>query len=370
MKHFTIMIKPASALCNLRCKYCFYANISSLREVRSYGRMSLDTMKRMLDNIYIDLDDGDTLSFAFQGGEPTLAGLSFFQEFVAYNQQQTKNITVNYSIQTNGTLLTDDWGYFLKKHQFLVGISIDGTLANHNLNRLDMNGQGTYRHVLRGKEILEKYEIEHNVLCVLTEKLAQQPDEVYQFVKEMQIDYVQLIPCLNDLDKVEKNEYALTPESFASFYKRIYDLWQQDFIDGDYTSFNLIDAIIHQISGHGIMSCGLNGQCGIQYIVEADGSVYPCDFYVLDEYRLGNLADGTGTIMDMLKNKIRHQFLCEKNKPYDYCEDCPFVRLCGGGCKRMKDAMYLNETATYCGYQDFLEEKLPQMARLAQALYG
>lgn len=367
MKHLSVLIKPASSLCNLKCKYCFYANISSLREVRSYGIMKVEVMERLIDNIYKDLDDGDQMTFSFQGGEPTLATLSYFERFTEYVKKQTKKVQVHYAIQTNGTLLNKYWAFFLKENNFLVGLSIDGTPYYHNLNRVNTRNKGTFDVVLEAKKLLDEYQVEYNILCVLTNDLAIEPDTVFDFIKENEINYIQFIPCMDDLDAEKSSGFALTPERFASFYKRIYDLWEKEFIDNRYYSINLIDAIIHLVSGHGAINCGMLGNCKVQYVVEADGSVYPCDFYVLDENRLGYLTENT--LFELLESSNLNIFLCEKSKPYEYCDACPFVRMCQGGCKRMKYAMYLNAGETYCGYQDFLVHKMGRMQRVSQILY-
>ena len=367
MKHLSVLIKPASSLCNLKCKYCFYANISSLREVRSYGRMTVEVMERMIDHIYKDLDDGDQMTFAFQGGEPTLAGLSYFERFTEYVNKQTKKVQVHYAIQTNGTLLNSDWAIFFKKNNFLVGLSIDGTSHYHNLNRVNTRNKGTFDVVIEAKKLLDQYEIEYNVLCVLTNDLALAPDKIFDFIKENEINYIQFIPCMDDLDAEKTSEFALTPERFASFYNRIYDLWEKEFFNNRYYSINLIDSIIHLVSGHGAFICGMLGNCRVQYVIEADSSVYPCDFYVLDENRMGYLTENT--LFELLESSNVNRFLCEKMEPYDYCNTCPFVKMCQGGCKRMKHAMYLNEAETYCGYQDFLKNKLNRMQRVSQVLF-
>ncbi len=168
LKHISVLIKPASSLCNLRCNYCFYADVSSLREVKSYGRMKHAVAEQMIENIYCDLKDGDRLSLAFQGGEPTFAGLRYYEHIVGLIAKQTKRVEVNYAIQTNGTIINRFWCDFLKKHHFLVGLSIDGHPLYHDLNRLDAKGQGTFHRVLETKRLFDEYQIDYNILCVLT----------------------------------------------------------------------------------------------------------------------------------------------------------------------------------------------------------
>lgn len=218
MKHISVLIKPASSLCNLRCSYCFYANVSSLREVRSFGKMKEEVTDKMIENIYADLEDGDQLTLAFQGGEPTMAGLNYFRKVTQLVDQQQKQVQVHYAIQTNGTMINEKWCAFLKEHDFLVGLSIDGHPLYHDLHRVDPKGRGTFQRVLQTKQLFDHFEIGYNVLCVLTNPLAKEAKKVFRFLKEQKIDFVQFIPCLDDLDAKERNSYALTPKRFAGFY--------------------------------------------------------------------------------------------------------------------------------------------------------
>ncbi|MDL2327594.1 radical SAM protein [Ruminococcaceae bacterium OttesenSCG-928-A11] len=159
------MLKPASALCNLRCRYCFYADVSSLRGVPNYGIMSGETAHDVIGNIYRDLEDGDEITLAFQGGEPTLAGLDFFKGFVAGVERQPVRARVNWALQTNGVLLDRDWCAFLREKHFLVGLSLDGDAAQHNANRVDGHGQGSFAQVMAAKRLLEAAGVDYNVLC-------------------------------------------------------------------------------------------------------------------------------------------------------------------------------------------------------------
>lgn len=366
MKHLSVLIKPASSLCNIRCQYCFYANISSLREVKSYGIMTNDVMEKMIDQIFIDLDNGDQMTFAFQGGEPTVAGLRYFERFIQYVDQQEKEVNVHYAIQTNGTMLNDKWAAFLKENDFLVGLSIDGCPKFHNKYRLDTQNKGTYSRVSKAKKLLEAYDISFNVLSVLTDDIARNPDAIFDYLLEEGIDYVQFIPCLDDLEAEDYSEFALQPEQFASFYSRIYKRWQEEFVKGHYISIQLIDSIINLIGGRGGGMCGLTGNCGVQNIIEADGSVYPCDFYVLDRYKMGYITEST--LFELRASAPAREFLCSDSSLSDYCQTCPFLKMCYGGCKRLKHTMYLNKEENFCGYQTFLKEKYSSMREISLAL--
>lgn len=368
MKHISVLIKPASSLCNLRCKYCFYANVSSLREVRSFGKMKPEVAEKMIENIYADLDDGDQLTLGFQGGEPTFAGLSYFQAIVALVKAQTKQIQVHYAIQTNGTLINESWCRFLKENNFLVGLSIDGHPLYHDLNRVDTKGRGTFQRVLHTKHLFDHYQIDYNVLCVLTNPLAKEAKKVFQFIKKEKIEYVQFIPCLDDLDATEKSPYALTPKRFASFYHQLFHLWLAELRRGQYISIKLFDDLVNLLVHRQVTACGILGNCQVQYIIEADGSVYPCDFYVLDEYRMGYIQDQT--LRELFEQEISQKFVCDKPPLSALCQACPFLSMCHGGCKRMKDAMYVDEQAQICGYRSLLKEFIPHIEEILSIVQG
>lgn len=362
MKKISVLIKPASSLCNIRCKYCFYANISSLREVKSFGKMKKDVAEKMIDNIYIDLDDGDELSIAFQGGEPTLAGLPYFQSIVDLINKQEKEVKVDFSIQTNGILINQRWCEFFKKNNFLIGLSIDGHPIYHDLNRIDPKGRGTFNKVLATKKLFDEYKIEYNVLCVLTNPLAKEAKKVFNFLIK---ENIQFIPCLDDLEPNGKTSYPLTPKRFASFYRTIFKLWLDQLDKGNYLSIKLFDDIINLLVDRKITACGMLGNCQLQYVIEADGSVYPCDFYVLDEFRLGFITEHS--LKELFEQELSKYFICDKPQLPNKCKTCEFKKICNGGCKRMKDAMYVDQD-DFCGYKNLLASILPNINYILHSL--
>ncbi|MDQ0221838.1 radical SAM/SPASM domain-containing protein [Streptococcus moroccensis] len=362
MKHISVMIKPTSSICNIRCKYCFYADVSSMREVTSYGKMTPEITKNMIEQIYLDLEDGDKLTLTFQGGEPTLAGLSYFENLVEVVNKQEKKINVQYAIQTNGMIITERWCSFFKKHNFLIGLSIDGLPEFHDLSRIDVKKRGTYFRVKKTKELFEKYQLDFNILCVLTNLLAREPKKVYKYLKEEKIEYVQFIPCLDDLIKTKKNKFALTPQRFLSFYKKIFELWMRDLEKGQYISIKLFDDIYNLFVNGQVNACGMLGNCSIQYVIEADGSVFPCDFYVLDDFKMGNIQNER--LRELFNSKQAQQFISEKNPINIMCHSCPFKEACYGGCKRMKDAMFIDEKYSMCGYRDLLKIFIPNLRKI------
>lgn len=366
MKHLSYLIKPASSSCNMRCRYCFYEDVSSLREVPTHGIMERSALAKLIQCVYQDLDAGDHLALAFQGGEPTLAGLDYFRDLISAIALQEKPVHVSYSIQTNGILLDDEWAVFLKKHDFLVGLSMDSEPVTHDANRLDLTGAGTSRQVRRAWQLLRKYEIPTSILTVLTRQLASDPGRVMDHLIAEEIPAVQFIPCLAPLADDRDDPYALTPELFASFYNELFQRWLGEIRKGHAINIQFFDGVLELLATGQEILCGLKGRCQVQNVVEADGSLYPCDFYVLDQYRMGSLLESPAASLRQSPGAIA--FLTGRPEPAALCERCPYLTLCHGGCPRMRHSMYLDETETFCGYRDFLDQNMPTLRILARQL--
>lgn len=368
MKSFSLLIKPASSLCNMRCRYCFYADVSSLREVKSFGTMEAGVAKQLIENVFSDFETGDRITFAFQGGEPTLAGLAWFEAFVQMVTQtmadQNKILDIHYALQTNGLLLDEQWCRFLAEYHFLVGLSLDGEAAFHNENRVDAQGQGTHGRVMAAKRLMDRFQVEYNILWVLTNHHARYPQKIWRFLCDNDIRYVQFVPCLDELNQAKASPYALDPRRFASFYIKLFQLWQEDLQKGRYRSINFFDNLFNLLTKRMVTACGFAGQCQAQFVVEADGSVYPCDFYVLDEWRVGSLAAQRPS--QLIANERMQRFLTRPRNYGGLCQSCKWSRLCGGGCLRMKDAMYLTKDGSFCGYKSFLDTCEDQIIYLAK----
>ena len=327
-----ILLKPASGDCNLRCKYCFYCDEMHHRENSTYGRMSLETLEAVIARAMAESEGQCT--FGFQGGEPTLAGLAFFERVVALQQQYSRpGLQVYNALQTNGMLLDDHWAAFLGRNKFLVGLSLDGDESLHNLYRVDAAGRGTFAQVEAAAELLQRHGVEFNILTVVTAQTAKHIRRIYRYFQRKGFVYQQYIPCLDPLEAARGSQkYSLTPQLYGRFLITLFDLWYEDRMAGRFVYNRYFDNLLGICIGRQLEACGMLGHCGIQYAVEADGSVYPCDFYMLDGYCIGNFRENTLAEMDAKRLEIG--FLQKSAQIHGDCRRCQWAPLCRGGCRR------------------------------------
>lgn len=367
MNNVSVLIKPSSSLCNIKCKYCFYIDEAQNRKIENNGIMTEKVMTAIIDKVLQNADKN--VLFSFQGGEPTTAGIEYFNSFIDYvNNRNKKNININYSIQTNGVLIDDKWCELFKKNNFLVGLSFDMIKDIHDKYRTDKIGNATYNKVLETKKLFDAFNIEYNILTVLTSELSKYPKDVYKKIKKLNIKYTQFIPCLSEINSCY-NEYSIKPKEFSHFYKEIFSLWKEDFFNNIYYSIQFFDNIIPLLGGgYAPMSCGINGICTNQMIIESNGDVFPCDFYCLDNYKLGNIADED--FDNIFYNQKAEYFINEKdniinNDDYKLCRSCRYFQICKLGCKRMLENMYIdNKDKTFCGYKDFLDYSINDIIKI------
>lgn len=362
MKYVSFLIKPVSSLCNLRCPYCFYEDVSRKRETKSYGKMNMDTVEALVLRAVEETEENGALVFAFQGGEPMLAGLEYYEAFVKLVKREKGNRQVHYALQTNGTLIDEEWAKFFRAEAFLVGVSLDGYESNTNRFRVDEKGNGMYAKIMEGVRQLEKYKVEYNILSVITSQLSKHAEAYYKFLKGHHFSHVQCIPCLGELGGETK--WQLKPEEYAEFYKKLYRLWLEDYLSGEYRSITLFDNLLLMLTDRPPQQCGMLGFCTAQLVVEADGSVYPCDFYVLDQHKCGNIKKNT--LEEILKSDAMLQFIKEKKQIPEICKTCPFWKICRGGCKRQNSAFLIED---WCGHREFLTEAYPTLIRIAKNIY-
>lgn len=363
----SILIKPASANCNMDCKYCFYKCLSSHREEYSKGFMKEETLETLVREA-IAYADG-SLTFAFQGGEPTLAGLDFFQKAVELQQKyNNKKLQIENTIQTNGLLIDEKWARFLGEHRFLVGLSLDGPKKMHDRYRKDAGGQDTFARIMHSVQLLEQYHVDYNVVTVVTNDTAKQASFLYKFWKRNHYPFVQFIPCMDEIKRQdgtqERSIYAVEPEQYGKFLCELFDLWYADFAAGETMDIRMFSNLAQMAAGYPAEECGMNGCCNCYFVVEGDGSVYPCDFYCMDEWKLGTVNDG----FVQMKTSEKAKAFVEASRPVcAACQECPYFSLCRGGCRRWREPFVdgkpgLNQLCS--AYRMFFAHAAERMERL------
>ena len=363
MKRLTIMLKPASSLCDMRCGYCFYSDVAASRQIASMGVMKRETADSVINNVYADLEPGDFVNFAFQGGEPGLAGLGFFEHFTAEARKAAEpGVETRYAIQTNGLMIDGAWCDFFKANDFLVGLSLDGDMALHNQNRMDRNGKGTFKRVMDAKKTMDQSGVEYNILCVLTAESSRRASRIWDFIIREDIRHIQFIPCLESLEGTP-HPAALTGERFYRFYTALYPLWENEANKNNIINVRLFEDIAGIfLAGRGV-TCGISGRCSPQIVVEADGGAYPCDFYMIDKYRISDLT--RFSLREVFEAVVSSGFLADMPPPPPLCGACAHNQWCGGGCKRMARAVY----GENCGMKMFLDERLDSLLAVAAKIY-
>lgn len=325
MNNLTLLVKPASSACDMRCGYCFYSDVARRRAEGNRGIMDRRTSEELVSKIFAAAPA--RVSILFQGGEPLLAGLPFYENFVSLIKKHNANgIPVNLSIQTNGLSVDAEWAEFFRANGFLTGLSLDGPEDVHDAFRRDASGRGTFDRVLRAAETLAAHGAEFNVVSVVTDLSAGRAEETYRFFRSLGFRHLQFIPCMDDLDGGAR----LSPEGWGRFLTDLFDPWYEDFVRGDVVGVRNFEDFVSALAGLSPATCGARGVCGVYFAVESDGSTYPCDFYCLDEYRLGSVFDPEPFALDG-----KHRRFVEESLPVpDECAVCGYRRLCRNGCRR------------------------------------
>ena len=359
MQHLTILIKPASSLCNMRCEYCFYHDVASQRAVPSYGIMTDDVLDTLIRRAFAFAEK--SVSFVFQGGEPTVAGIDFFKRAIAYQKKyNSRRIAVYNTIQTNATLITDALAEFFKNNGFLVGVSLDGDRVLNDKYRRLADGSGSYDSIVRGIDLLKKHGVDFNVLAVITRESAKSPSLLYSALKEYK--YLQFIPLIDAFGK-ESSDFSLNAEDYGRFLCEAFELYYRDIMDGNYVSVRDFDSYVNMLRGMPPSSCAMQGKCGGYFTVEADGSVYPCDFYVTDEYRIGNICDES--FFTLAKSDKLSDFITSSVCVSEKCRACKWFKLCRGGCRRHRE--HFSGVTKFCeGYAYFFDTCYEKMRKIAQ----
>ena len=354
-----VMSKPIGPICNIDCKYCFYLEKEKLYPDTRKWRMPDDVLEEYVRQ-YIEQQDIPEISFAWQGGEPTLLGVDYFRKVVALQQRYANGKQIHNAFQTNGTLLDDEWGQFLSANRFLVGLSIDGPRELHDRYRVDKHGRGTFDDVVRGLGFLKKHHVEFNTLTVVNRVNSQHPLEVYDFLKGIGSGFIQFIPLvervasttgpltvLNNRLPLDLAEPPLAGEAFdpsspvtpwsveakqyGEFLVRIFDRWVRR--DVGRTFVQLFDVALGIWAGAGSSTCVFAEKCGRALAMEHNGDLYSCDHYVYPKYKLGNVMNAS--LASLVDGAQQVKFGNDKLDTLpDFCRSCDVRFACNGECPK------------------------------------
>ena len=354
---FHMLAKPSGPICNLDCHYCFYTEKETLFSGTPSFRMSDETLRKFIKQ-YIEAQESPEIPFVWQGGEPTLMGLDFYKKVIEFQRKYGKGKKITNSLQTNGTLLTEEWCQFLAQHGFLVGLSLDGPELIHDHFRVDRGGKPTFHKVLKALHLLKKYKVSFNVLTCVTKFSSQYPLEIYQFFKEQGVEYIQFIPIVERMpDKnalqlglrhatppdvseksIEKSvsSWTVEAEKYGDFLIAIFDEWVRRDV-GKVHVMNFEHALTAWL-GLPATSCIFAETCGRAGIVEHNGDVYSCDHYMYPDYRIGNIYQDP--FAEMMDSEQQRQFGENKKKSLpQYCQTCEVKFACHGECPKHRFLM-------------------------------
>ena len=347
-----VVAKPIGPMCNLNCEYCFYLDKQALFPEDEKYRM-LDKVLSAFITKYITSQSTPVVEFVWQGGEPTLLGIEFFKRVVDLQKPFAKRKTITNSLQTNGTLLTAEWCQFLKKYNFMVGISLDGPKEIHDRYRRDRKSNGTFNQVMRGLKLLQEYKVDYNVLACVARETAKQPLDVYHFLKGEGVEFIQFTPVverLSDvsgassglrlagpatLDKKERltevTPWSVIPEDYGDFMISVYEEWVRHDV-GTIFVMNF-EWVLNAWIGNPSPVCVYAKQCGRALVIEHNGDMFACDHCVYPEYKLGNIL--SDTLPEMVAKSLRSGFGVVKETALpSWCRSCEVLPACQGGCPK------------------------------------
>jgi len=347
-----VVAKPVGPACNLDCTYCFYLEKKALFDQGISMRMSDSLLQSFIKN-YLESQPTPEVEFVWQGGEPTLLGVDFFRRVVDHQRSCANGKVIRNAIQTNGTLLNEEWCRFLKKHTFMVGISLDGPQAIHDRYRRDRQGKGSHGRAMRGLSLLQRYGVEYNVLASVARETAMYPLDVYTFFRDAGVEFIQFAPVIeryaNPLDstpglrlappaaldrperRMQVTEWSVEPEVYGDFLIAIFEEWVRNDV-GQVFVMNFEWALNAWI-GNASPVCVHAKQCGRSLVIEHNGDVYACDHCVFPQYRLGNIEYDTLTAM--VERSLRTRFGIDKEAALPrVCLECDVLAACQGGCPK------------------------------------
>jgi uncharacterized protein len=360
MRPFSLLIKPASADCNLACEYCFYTPKASLYPETARHRMQTDVLDQMLRS-YFEAPQQE-FAFAWQGGEPTLMGRAFFETAIERQRALAPpGATVTNALQTNGTLIDDAFAATLAEHGVLVGISIDGPAHIHDRYRTTRGGGESHARVMRGLEALRRHGVAYNVLTLVTQANVREPQAVYEYLKGLGARYHQYIPCVEYDGAGALTEYAITGEQWGAFLTGLFDAWAP--ADAATVSVRFFDSVLQKLLSGRPSVCYMGKDCRHYFVVEHSGDIYPCDFYVEPRLRLGHVA--TDRFVHLWRSQAYREFARAKRTLPAACGDCPYLDYCAGDCPKMRAGGAAAPSVLCEGWRRFYGHALPRLEELA-----
>lgn len=391
IRAFHVMTKPIGPLCNLDCRYCFYLEKEKLFPANENFKMS-DAVLETYIRQYIEHQDVPEISFAWQGGEPTLLGVEFFRKVVALQKKYAGGRAISNALQTNGTLLDDRWAAFFAENHFLVGLSIDGPAKLHDAYRVDKKGAATYAKVIAGLRVLKKHQVDFNTLTVVNRVNSRKPLEVYRFLRDIGSGFIQFIPLVERLADAEATrlgldlavppradeegtrpmpvtDWSVEPRQYGEFLSTIFDEWVRRDVGRTYVQ--IFDVTLGNWLGRGGGLCVFSEKCGTALAMEHNGDVYSCDHYVYPRYRLGNILNQA--LGAMVASPEQRSFGNAKADTLPaYCRACEVRHLCHGECPKHRFLRTPDgeDGLNYlcASYKKFFTHSAPAMRRMAALL--
>lgn len=382
-KPLYVMLKPTGAHCNLACKYCYYLEKNKLYPTAQRHLMS-DEMLEQFTREYIEAQTMNQVLFIWHGGEPLLRSIDFYRKALSLQQKYARGRRIDNVIQTNGTLLTDEWCEFFAQNHWLVGISIDGPQPDHDHYRLTAAGKPSWQKVMQDIKLLKKHGVEWNAMAVVNAYNANHPLEFYRFFKENGCQFLQFTPIverltrhedgrtlasLADKDEISLSEASVTPEQWGYFLCAIFDEWVRKDVGKIFVE--IFDCTLANWMGISPGICAYSKECGHAGVMEHNGDVYSCDHFVFPEYKLGNIRDHS--LIDMLYGEQQQEFSRLKHSSLPrQCKECDMEFACHGECPKnrfMKDKYGDSGLNYLCpGYYHYYQHVAPYMDYMKQEL--
>jgi len=363
----SILVKPAGPDCNMACAYCYYLGKSSLFQNTKKHRMTDTMLQTMIRQVM--KQSRESVTFTWQGGEPSLMGLPFYQNALTYQQHYNRGQSVGNGFQTNGLLLDRSWATFFKKSHFLVGLSLDGPQHIHDHYRTMKNGHGSWSLVSDRAKLLLDTGVDVNALVVLNDYSVRFPEEIYLYFKELGFQYLQFIPCFESSpgEKQADLPYSVAPQQYGHALCTLFDLWIQDFRAGQpTTSIRFFDSLFYTYVNLPPPDCSLLPECGTYIVIEYNGNVYSCDFFVEPDWYLGNISNTN--VLDMLNSPQQQQFGRSKAHLSKNCRTCQWLIHCCGDCLhyRITTLEHEKQSSLCQGFKIFFAHAHEKLTALAE----